>query len=470
MSSVSPSKKEYCSIIGEIVDKTKDVIVDTEEALEYDAVELTILLKSIGFRLNSFEFDTVPVDESNDIEIDIRCKRSGITSKLLLNSMKCTCPSRQAENNNSFWEIQGRAPTAPIAKLKGIIQDTSCNLLPDITRKTANIARTMLTMLLQHYQNDFLPEKEKMKLPDLKQFAEHLNIKKPITDQHLEDSKYCKSPEDQLQTDRNSQCFSTPLSSMNVTPLPTDNGVIANTGPKVILCDTSSSTVILETSENDDNQQKEQQQQGGSNETLNISECKTEILTNGNMDSMIDKLCPDNERDICLIESITKAREELNSALLLLKCNVTRDISESSILMVTPQSIRQDRRLQSKPLKTSKMLSPGKRRMSLDNIDITSTRKSLPGNVTDSKMYNSFKKPQVKGVIGRKSDTPSKNFKGDTPRPPVDLKMTVEKGIKAMAMRRSASGTNLKGGNLNKNQITKSASKLSSISGANSKK
>lgn len=149
MSGASPSKEKFCSIIGEIVDKTCDIIVDTEEALEYDAVELTVLLKSIGFRLISFEFETSPEVDSSDIEMEIRCKRSGITSKLLLNAKKCTCPERnkQAENNNSYWEIQGRGPQTPVSRFKGIVKDTSCDLLPDISRKSANISRTTLAML-----------------------------------------------------------------------------------------------------------------------------------------------------------------------------------------------------------------------------------------------------------------------------------------------------------------------------------
>lgn len=48
------------------------------------------------------------------------------------------------------------------------MKDTSCDLLPDISRKSANISRTTLAMLLQNYQNDFSPDKSKGNKIDVK--------------------------------------------------------------------------------------------------------------------------------------------------------------------------------------------------------------------------------------------------------------------------------------------------------------
>ena len=46
--------------------------------------------------------------------------------------------------------------------LKGFIQDSSCNLLPEISKKTQHLARTMLTVLLPQLKVDLMEElKEK---------------------------------------------------------------------------------------------------------------------------------------------------------------------------------------------------------------------------------------------------------------------------------------------------------------------
>lgn len=110
-----------------------------------DVIELTLLLKSIGFRLNSIDFDeqhfagkmngngtrsagTSPTNQQaageHFINVQISCSQSKIVSNLSLNMgaehnamdaasidpnkcAACTCPKReQRENNNSFWEVQ----------------------------------------------------------------------------------------------------------------------------------------------------------------------------------------------------------------------------------------------------------------------------------------------------------------------------------------------------------------------------
>ena len=89
--------------------------------MEYDAIELTLILKSIGYRLVALEFNDSPnIEGPNEIEIDIKCKRSGLHSKMQFLPTKCTCPNRKSENNNSFWEIQGIAPDTIATQTKVI--------------------------------------------------------------------------------------------------------------------------------------------------------------------------------------------------------------------------------------------------------------------------------------------------------------------------------------------------------------
>lgn len=128
--------------------------------------------------MQSFEFQKSENNKTKDIEIDINCHASGIKTKFILASKKCTCPPKPLENNNTFWEIQARSPSSP-AKVrireiyflsrmilafvcikfifpfaKNIVKDSSCALLPEINKKTAGLARSTLLMLLQHYKND----------------------------------------------------------------------------------------------------------------------------------------------------------------------------------------------------------------------------------------------------------------------------------------------------------------------------
>lgn len=124
----------------------------TLQLLTMDAIELTLLLKSIGFRLNSIDYDaehfaakrqpgdgassagTSPKSQQADtgdhfISVQISCSKSEIVSNLSLKvsgsddrkvdddnatvsveqakCTACTCPKREPrDDNNSFWEIQ----------------------------------------------------------------------------------------------------------------------------------------------------------------------------------------------------------------------------------------------------------------------------------------------------------------------------------------------------------------------------
>ncbi|CAD7087997.1 unnamed protein product [Hermetia illucens] len=424
MSGASPSKEKFCSIIGEIVDKTCDIIVDTEEALEYDAVELTVLLKSIGFRLISFEFETSPEVDSSDIEMEIRCKRSGITSKLLLNAKKCTCPERnkQAENNNSYWEIQGRGPQTPVSRFKGIVKDTSCDLLPDISRKSANISRTTLAMLLQNYQNDFSPDKSKGNKIDVKTFADYLNIKMPNNGELSSASRTTSLPsivESDAQMQKSQSANN--LTTANSNPHSDAN---AATSGEPESCENGK---ISDSDKNAD-------------ESLTfstLSSLKSDSIDLDELNFEFDY--EPNEKDRNLVQKILKARKNLDVALKLIKSkpssiniNQLSDIKITEIVL-TPPNPKVPSRSTIKTRRTFPAMQTGRRSSIGSSTESPAkfspqTPKTLPKNRIIKR--ESFKSSE-------KTNTPSKST---TP------------------LRRTSSGTNLRPNtnNLTKGHVTKS--------------
>lgn len=108
-----------------------------------DVIEMTLLLKSIGFRLNSIDYDDngvskfksnengydnqseINLNSGHSISVRISCSKSKMVSNLSYKyiedeakmtpkkgaaalSTVCTCPKREicTNNNNSFWEVQ----------------------------------------------------------------------------------------------------------------------------------------------------------------------------------------------------------------------------------------------------------------------------------------------------------------------------------------------------------------------------
>lgn len=96
-----------------------------------DVIDLTLILKSIGFRLESIDFNASrfsggriadwkadevisspaksSANDSQFISVDISCGKSKIISRMsyrLSNDAQCTCPKQDATVDNSFWDIQ----------------------------------------------------------------------------------------------------------------------------------------------------------------------------------------------------------------------------------------------------------------------------------------------------------------------------------------------------------------------------
>lgn len=113
---------------------------------------MTLLLKSIGFRLNSIDFDELSMSDtksnendntsesdinSHSINVRITCSKSKIVSNLSYKYAEqsdaekatprtgtvCTCPKRESfnNNNNSFWEVQSSGTFANRRKSVGAL-------------------------------------------------------------------------------------------------------------------------------------------------------------------------------------------------------------------------------------------------------------------------------------------------------------------------------------------------------------
>lgn len=87
-----------------------------------DAVELTLLLKAAGFRLESFDFKQGFTAGNGDasgggVRVEITCQKSGIVSRLTdaaVSPSACSCPPASTHNNNSFWEVHGTKPSTSL--------------------------------------------------------------------------------------------------------------------------------------------------------------------------------------------------------------------------------------------------------------------------------------------------------------------------------------------------------------------
>uniref|UniRef100_A0A182NPR9 Transcriptional coactivator p15 (PC4) C-terminal domain-containing protein n=1 Tax=Anopheles dirus TaxID=7168 RepID=A0A182NPR9_9DIPT len=129
---------------------------DLERAkpLDIDAINLTLLLKSMGLRLQYLDFEA---DKSNtdNLTITVKCNRSGMRADLSYELLRCSCPEKN-DQESSFWEVQATGPKV-FSKFKN---NTSSNLLPDVSESCALVSKAMLSNLLDFYETSIRQVKE----------------------------------------------------------------------------------------------------------------------------------------------------------------------------------------------------------------------------------------------------------------------------------------------------------------------
>lgn len=134
-------------------------------------IELTLLLKAAGFRLESFDFGLQQNQRngSEGLKVEMQCHKSGIVSKLCYKLDRCSCPNEDALPTTSFWEVQASSPNTtntqvrvsycPKLRLENVrfwllqeIIDASSNLLPSLTPEDINTSNALINLILERFK------------------------------------------------------------------------------------------------------------------------------------------------------------------------------------------------------------------------------------------------------------------------------------------------------------------------------
>lgn len=115
----------------------------------------------MGFRLNHLAYEETPSGAppaASDVSIEIRCGKQNIVSRLSATEDSCSCPARkdETENEASFWEILGTAPSSSPGGKKRI-EDASSNLLPELSQRGVSNTKQLLKLIFDGFHKDHLP-------------------------------------------------------------------------------------------------------------------------------------------------------------------------------------------------------------------------------------------------------------------------------------------------------------------------
>jgi len=152
--SLLSNKEEFLTSLYNLIENNYPLLCETEKDSKFDIVELTLLLRSLGFRLNSLEFCEPSKEEMemNEITVQFQCNKTGLLSKLSMKRNECYCPLKTAVN--SFWEIQGVEPSNLDNVKTEVYQDTSCSLLPDVTKNANSFSKSVIMLALNIFRNE----------------------------------------------------------------------------------------------------------------------------------------------------------------------------------------------------------------------------------------------------------------------------------------------------------------------------
>uniref|UniRef100_A0A182JQS8 Transcriptional coactivator p15 (PC4) C-terminal domain-containing protein n=1 Tax=Anopheles christyi TaxID=43041 RepID=A0A182JQS8_9DIPT len=162
----------------------KGTELERAKPLDIDAINLTLLLKSMGLRLQYLDFEAEKSNADN-LTITVKCNRSGMRAELSYELLRCSCPEK-TDRDSSFWEVQGTGPKV-FSKCKN---NASSNLLPDLSESCALVSKAMLSNLLDYYEASIRQVKEgkeqamlhsplKSPRPKVSVVSPGLTIKKP---------------------------------------------------------------------------------------------------------------------------------------------------------------------------------------------------------------------------------------------------------------------------------------------------
>lgn len=152
-----------------------------------EPIELTLILKSLGFNLESFDFNGNITGE-NEVEIIINCNRSGIKSKMKYRSPNCSCPIRTPINDISYWDVEGIDPMLKQRSTK--YEEKSSNLLPNLSRRSTLVTNSLITAIFKVYKNElFCSHQPEFQFNDKsiekKEDQTHTDLIKPLESEHV---------------------------------------------------------------------------------------------------------------------------------------------------------------------------------------------------------------------------------------------------------------------------------------------
>ncbi|XP_055627893.1 uncharacterized protein LOC129769565 isoform X2 [Toxorhynchites rutilus septentrionalis] len=402
--------------------------------LKVDVIDLTLLLKSMGFKLEYLDFEKEKLN-CDTLTVDIKCNKSGVKARMSYDLVDCSCPEKD-EKETSFWEVQATGPKE-FSKFKN---NTSSNLLPEVSENCSLVSKAMLSNLLDYYRSsiksiergeDVLRSPLKVAMPKVCITSPDM-ISVPSSFSTPPAEGKCVPRKDTMHTPENTVSIDPALSPMKPKSLAgsSENSPKASTVSNDTKSNNSTGSIEIgnttrELSKSSDGSPREKPMitsepiqdnvqlnvMPDDNSFVNSDAMKAIITSSPNEkvfegDALTDQ---NNERDVSVIQCLEQARQKIDAALLVMKLNspYQRPLSRASVLTTTPQTVIR-----------KKILTPNLPERS-NSFGSVSRRMSLPGRADTPKINGgppSFPKKKTPGTSQLASSRPL-GSRGDTPRP-----------------------------------------------------
>lgn len=403
----------------------------TDKPLKIDVIDLTLLLKSMGLKLEFLNFEQEKTN-ADTFTVDIKCNRSGVRATLTYDLIECTCPEKD-EKEASFWEVQGTGPKH-FSKGKN---DTSSNLLPEVSENCSMVSKAMLTNLLDFYKSSMksVERGEDALNSPLRVATPKICVTSPGQGSLQEENQFADRNAWNRSTDSDKK-MDPALSPMKPKSesAPSSSGAssqhddtksnnssegmeINNATRELYKTDSEEKVAILPT--------PEKQTGLPDNSSFANSEAMQALITSSPNEKIFESLLRANhndERDANVIHCLQQARHQIDAALLVMKLNNPSgpDITQTSTITTTPQTVIRKSVVGPKFPERTGSLGSMNRRMSLPGpMGRTPTDQAKSTTILGS--GGGLLKKKVSQFVSASSKVIAN--RGDTPRPnPAQIK------------------------------------------------
>ncbi|XP_052900396.1 uncharacterized protein LOC128306816 [Anopheles moucheti] len=421
--------------------------LERTKPLDIDAINLTLLLKSMGLRLQYLDFEAEKSNTDN-LTITVKCNKSGMRAELSYELLRCSCPEK-SDRESSFWQVQGTGPTV-FSKFKN---NASSNLLPDVTESCALVSKAMLSNLLDYYEASIREVKEgkeqamllsplKSPRPKVNVISPGLTMKKPFSTPPAEGkcssridivSGVCDPGEDKMKNEEiggknQGKDDTIPNSSSLLSRQSGEGETKSNTSSESVGINNKTREML--NTEHPVNKPVVDGILSPAHTSVadeNAYEAMKTLITSSPNDKPADTPNSQFECDRNVISYLQEARSQIDMALLLMKINTTQDGSNGFGGTITPQHASSISRksLVSTPKfahsRSSSLLSIERRR---PPVDVGAVKK-----ISSASTLQSVSRLSIGGATVR----------ADTPRPSVAQLKSVAALRKPVGMRPPAS-------------------------------